>query len=302
MYALNEGSSTPTCAAHTDITLPYVTNWNTQMTEAYFRVWVPERTAHIVVYVNNTDYSTTFYGNPKYPGGTYYYECYDYATSTNTNYELAAACFNPPAGWFYMNFYTSSTGYFLMGNVSIMAKVCPEDQAGYNCSYQAWNLTGMPAMTGAQYGVEAGEGGTNQISGFSDGFKVFYVSSVNGTLAVYNFTVTLTVGTSSWIYYRRGGFIADNSDNYLFYESLTLNNAETIALTPADFYVGGSHYFGVSNEGTALVNFTLSSAAASVSSSTGLTGAATDSATTGSGASTIFASFALIAALIAALF
>jgi hypothetical protein len=148
---VNTGSGTATCAAVADTTLPYVANWNTQLTESYMRVWIPERTAHVQVYVNNTDASTYFYGNANFPGGDYYYECYDsYTTNAQNVYEINTFCFNPPAGWFYIYFYTYSSGYYLLGNASITLKQCPENQAGYNCSYEAWNMTGAPALTGAQ--------------------------------------------------------------------------------------------------------------------------------------------------------
>jgi len=156
-------------------------------------------------------------------------------------------------------------------------------------------------LTAAPLGVEVGEGGWPS-SSYNDGFKQWYLSAPNGTLATFNFTVTLTTGASAWLYYRRNGFIADVSRERYSFESLGLNTPETLALLWHDIYVGGNFYFGVSNEGTATVNFTVSTAATTVNPSTGPAPATTEAASTTASASGVFASFALIAALIALLF
>jgi hypothetical protein len=99
-----------------------------------------------------------------------------------------------------------------------------------------------------------------------------------------NISTTLTEGVSSWIYYNTDGFIADSSDYYQFYNSLSLSLPKVIVLDWHDSIVGAIVYVGISNEGSAPVSYTISTngGLAFTTGTTGTTGAPT-TGTTGSG-------------------
>ena len=277
--ALNQGSSSAECKPHTDLALPHASTFNEsqQLTEMYYRLTIPDSVASISIRLSNSSYSTYVRGNPYYPGGDYYYDCSDSSSFSDGAYYVETICYNPPKGYFYIYLYTYSSGYYLQGDFSITLKTCASGEGGYNCSYIAYNATN--GLNSTMYDIQPMEGAS---AGFPDGFKGFYIDVPVNSSMRYNFSTTLLSGTETYLYYRRNGYIADDYDNYLFYQGLS--GTEKVILTWYDIVLGGRHMIWVSNEGSAAVSFNVSNTAYiyGSTSTTGTTGSSTSSSTSGS--------------------
>jgi len=272
----------------------------------YYRIWVPVGTASIHVYGNLTgpDYTPYVYVQGRYaPGSSYYLTYFTGSQYYGTNdYAFDDTVYNPQWGYYYFGV----TGYQVTGGaLTVDLRVCPTGMGGWNCTYTVTSVDTVTPV--AATATLTNPTDTSAVYDLDTQYFVLSTSTPMITTFV-NYTFTLTSG-SVYIYYRKDGFVDDDSDQYVNsynYESMsTAADFVNIALTPADLVLPGNFVMAVQNNGghpsSAVVAVT--SAATSSSSTTGdATGAATTDSTTTGSASSVAYCFALIALCVAALF